>query len=172
MGSFSSYFAINSITYKYITFFLFFRRIFARKNNNIIFNTYILFWHIIFLCNFWHGSIHTYPVATGLPFVAQSDACLTSPKHSWSSTNTSPMRRSTHVIWCVSAGRKALNVWNANLSKSHALQFQRQLGLGRYETAFQMLHKLRAAMARPNQDGIGGEWPVELDETWVGGHAR
>ena len=43
---------------------------------------------------------------------------------------------------------------------------------GRYETAFQMLHKLRAAMARPNQDGIGGEWPVELDETWVGGHAR
>jgi transposase-like protein len=50
-----------------------------------------------------------------------------------------------------------------------ALQFQRQLGLGRYETAFQMLHKLRAAMVRPDQDGIGGEWPVELDETWVGG---
>src|SRR5664279_2666842 len=40
---------------------------------------------------------------------------------------------------------------------------------GRYETAFQMLHKLRAAMVRPDQDGIGGEWPVELDETWVGG---
>ena len=50
-----------------------------------------------------------------------------------------------------------------------ALQFQRQLFLGRYETAFQMLHKLRAAMVRPDQDGIGGEWPVELDETWVGG---
>src|SRR5664280_328297 len=50
-----------------------------------------------------------------------------------------------------------------------ALQFQRQLGLGRYETAFQMLHKLRAAMVRPDQDRIGGEWPVELDETWVGG---
>lgn len=32
-----------------------------------------------------------------------------------------------------------------------------------------MLHKLRAAMVRPDQDGIGGEWPVELDETWVGG---
>ena len=50
-----------------------------------------------------------------------------------------------------------------------ALQFQRQLFLGRYETAFQMLHKLRAAMVRPDQDGIGGVWPVELDEIWVGG---
>jgi hypothetical protein len=49
-----------------------------------------------------------------------------------------------------------------------ALQFQRQLGLGRYETAFQMLHKLRTAMVRPERDGIGGEWPVEWDETWVG----
>ena len=33
-----------------------------------------------------------------------------------------------------------------------ALQFQRQLGLSRYETAFQILHKLRAAMVRPDQD--------------------
>jgi hypothetical protein len=37
-----------------------------------------------------------------------------------------------------------------------ALQFQRQLGIGRYETAFQMLHKLRSAMVRPERDGIGG----------------
>ena len=29
-----------------------------------------------------------------------------------------------------------------------ALQFQRQLGLKRYETAFQMLHKLRAGLVR------------------------
>lgn len=29
-----------------------------------------------------------------------------------------------------------------------AVQFQRQLGLSRYETAFQILHKLRAVMAR------------------------
>jgi transposase-like protein len=50
-----------------------------------------------------------------------------------------------------------------------ALQFQRQLGIRRYETAFQMLHKLRAAMVRPGRDRIGGEWPVEVDETYVGG---
>jgi transposase-like protein len=50
-----------------------------------------------------------------------------------------------------------------------ALQFQKWLGLSRYETAFQMLHKLRAAMVRPNRDLIGGEHPVEVDETLVGG---
>jgi DNA-directed RNA polymerase subunit RPC12/RpoP len=40
-----------------------------------------------------------------------------------------------------------------------ALQLQRQLGIRRYETAFQMLHKLRAAMVRPDRDRIGAEWP-------------
>jgi transposase-like protein len=50
-----------------------------------------------------------------------------------------------------------------------ALQFQRQLGIKRYETAFLMLHKLRAAMVRPERDRIGAEWPVEVDETYVGG---
>lgn len=50
-----------------------------------------------------------------------------------------------------------------------ALQFQKMLGINRYETAFTMLHKLRAAMVRPGRDCIGGEWPVELDETFVGG---
>jgi len=53
-----------------------------------------------------------------------------------------------------------------------ALQFQRQLGLSRYETAFQILHKLRAGMVRPERDGIGGEYPVEVDECYVGGHTR
>ena len=38
-----------------------------------------------------------------------------------------------------------------------AMQFQRQLGLARYETAFQMLHKLRAAMVRPDRDRIGAQ---------------
>ena len=37
-----------------------------------------------------------------------------------------------------------------------AVQFQRQLGLKRYETAFGILHKLRAGMVRPNQDRISG----------------
>ena len=53
-----------------------------------------------------------------------------------------------------------------------AAQFQRQLGLGRYETAFQILHKLRAAMVRPHRDRIGAPFPVEMDETWIGGCTR
>ncbi len=53
-----------------------------------------------------------------------------------------------------------------------ALQFQRQLGLSRYETAFQILHKLRAGMVRPERDSIGGEHAVEVDECYIGGRTR
>ena len=69
--------------------------------------------------------------------------------------------------------------WGAYLVSTHtqgisAHQFQRQLGLKRYETAFQILHKLRAGMVRPERDRIGGdpENHVELDETLVGGATR
>jgi hypothetical protein len=53
-----------------------------------------------------------------------------------------------------------------------AMQLQRQLGLARYETAFQMLHKLRASMVRPNRDRIDADWPVEVNETLVGGRTK
>ncbi|MBT3210476.1 MAG: IS1595 family transposase [Planctomycetaceae bacterium] len=55
-----------------------------------------------------------------------------------------------------------------------ATQFQRQLGLSRYETAYGLLHKLRSAMVRPDQDKIGGREGehVEVDETLVGGRTR
>jgi hypothetical protein len=53
-----------------------------------------------------------------------------------------------------------------------AMQFQRQLGLTRYETAYQILHKLRAGMVRPERDTIGGEHPVEVDEVLIGGRTR
>ena len=54
-----------------------------------------------------------------------------------------------------------------------AVQFQRQLGLTRYETAFQILHKLRAGMVRSNAERIGGrDEPVELDECLIGGATR
>ena len=55
-----------------------------------------------------------------------------------------------------------------------AVQFQRQLGLSRYETAFQILHKLRAGMVRPDRDRIGGTSGehVEADETLVGGRTQ
>jgi hypothetical protein len=69
--------------------------------------------------------------------------------------------------------------WAAYLASTHtqgisAVQFQRQLGIKRYETAFQLLHKLRAGMVRPERDRIGGdpENHVEIDETLVGGATR
>ena len=48
-----------------------------------------------------------------------------------------------------------------------ALQLQRQLGLGRYETAWMMLHKLRRAMVASERTPLNG--PVEVDEAFVGG---
>jgi transposase-like protein len=71
--------------------------------------------------------------------------------------------------------------WGAYLVSSFtpglsAMQFQRQLGLTRYETAFQILHKLRAGMVRSDRDKIGGaigvQDHVEVDETYIGGSTR
>jgi transposase-like protein len=71
--------------------------------------------------------------------------------------------------------------WAAYLVSTHtagmsALQFQRQLGLKRYETAFQILHKLRSGMVRPDADRIGATSTsvshVEVDEVWIGGATK
>lgn len=45
---------------------------------------------------------------------------------------------------------------------------QRVLGLGSYETAWALLHKLRRAMIRPGRDRLRGT--VEVDETYWGGN--
>lgn len=68
--------------------------------------------------------------------------------------------------------------WGAYLVSSltpgmSAVQFQRQLGLTRYETAFQILHKLRAGMVDADRTQLGPRAQhVEVDETWVGGRER
>lgn len=51
-----------------------------------------------------------------------------------------------------------------------ALALQRQLGLGRYETAYQMLQKLRSATVAPDRTRLGGV--VEVDETLIGAPFR
>ena len=60
-------------------------------------------------------------------------------------------------------------VWYVTNQKSgaSALGLQRVLGLGSYETAWLMLHKLRRAMVRPERGPLDGL--VEVDETYVGG---
>lgn len=78
-------------------------------------------------------------------------------------------RRNTYLTagTVMHATRTPLQVWfwgaylvTTQTPGMSALQFQRQLGLRRYETAFQVLHKLRAGMVRPDRDRIGAQWPV------------
>ena len=65
-------------------------------------------------------------------------------------------------LWC-----RAL--WHVTSQKNgaSALGLQRVLGLGSYQTAWTVLHKLRRAMVRPGRDKLSGR--VEVDETQVGG---
>jgi len=62
--------------------------------------------------------------------------------------------------------------WAAFLISTHtpgfsAVQLQRYAGIGHYKVAFHLLHKLRAAMVRPDADRLRGL--VEVDETYLGG---
>jgi transposase-like protein len=68
------------------------------------------------------------------------------------------------VTWSAAA-------WYATGTKHgvSALSLERVLGLGSYETAWALLHKLRRGMVRPGRDRLAGE--VEVDETYVGGVA-
>jgi transposase-like protein len=48
-----------------------------------------------------------------------------------------------------------------------ALEVQRLLGFGSYQTSWTLLHKLRSAMVNPESDKLSGL--VEIDETFIGG---
>lgn len=58
-------------------------------------------------------------------------------------------------IWYVTNQKQGVN----------ALGLQRVLGLGSYETAWTMLHRLRRAMVRPGREQLHGE--IEVDETYL-----
>lgn len=60
-------------------------------------------------------------------------------------------------------------IWQM-VSQKHgisAVGLQRVLGLNRYETTWNMLHRLRTAMVRPGRERLAGT--VQVDETYVGG---
>jgi transposase-like protein len=48
-----------------------------------------------------------------------------------------------------------------------ALSLKRTLGIGSYQTAWAMLHRLRSVLVRPGRDRLAGV--VEVDETFIGG---
>ncbi len=68
-----------------------------------------------------------------------------------------PLRLWCRVLWHVTSQKNGAS----------ALGLQRVLGLGSYQTAWTVLHKLRRAMVRPGRDQLSGR--VEVDETQVGG---
>ena len=62
-----------------------------------------------------------------------------------------------------------LAIWLVTSSKGgiSALELQRQMGFGSYQTAWSWLHKIRKAMVRPERQPLAHR--VEADETLVGG---
>ena len=69
-----------------------------------------------------------------------------------------PLRSWFAAVWYVTSQKHGVS----------ALGLQRALGLGSYQTAWTMLHRLRRAMVRPGRERLSGI--VEIDETYVGGH--
>lgn len=70
-----------------------------------------------------------------------------------------PLRQWFRVVHLMLTSKKGIS----------ALQIQRHLGFGSYETAHSMCHKIRAALIEP-ETKLGGI--VEVDETFVGGKAK
>lgn len=71
-----------------------------------------------------------------------------------------PLRVWFRAMWQVTSQKNGVS----------ALGLQRVLGLGSYETAWALLHKLRRAMVRPGRERLRGV--VEVDETYWGGEEK
>jgi transposase-like protein len=61
----------------------------------------------------------------------------------------------------------AIYLVSASKGGISALELQRQMGFGSYQTAWTWLHKIRRAMVRPGRAALAAQ--VEADETYVGG---
>ena len=68
-----------------------------------------------------------------------------------------PLRSWFAAVWYMTSQKHGVS----------ALGLQRALGLGSYQTAWMMLHRLRRAMVRVGRERLSGV--VEVDETYVGG---
>ena len=68
-----------------------------------------------------------------------------------------PIKTWFQVAWHVCEQKSGLS----------ALGLQRAMGFKKYETAWEMLHRIRRAMVFPGRSQLNGE--VEVDETFIGG---
>ena len=68
-----------------------------------------------------------------------------------------PIKTWFQVVWHMCEQKNGLN----------ALGLQRAMGFKKYETAWEMLHRVRRAMVLPGRTQLNGE--VEVDEAFIGG---
>ena len=121
----------------------------------------------------WPGGIHCprcgntdlYDASSYKPFHWQCRACNKSGYRFSCLTGTifentkKPLRDWFRVSHLMFASKKGMS----------ALQIQRMMGFGSYETAHSMCHKIRAALIAP-ETKLGGI--VEIDETYIGGKEK
>jgi hypothetical protein len=108
------------------------------------------------------GNVDLYDASSYKPFHWQCRACAPQGYRFSCLSGTifentkKPLRDWYRVAHLMLASKKGMS----------ALQIQRMMGFGSYETAHSMCHKIRAALIAPEQK-LGGI--VEVDETWIGG---
>jgi len=108
------------------------------------------------------GNLDLYDASSYKPFHWQCRACAPQGYRFSCLSGTifentkKPLRDWFRVAHLMLASKKGMS----------ALQIQRMMGFGSYETAHSMCHKIRAALIAPEQK-LGGI--VEVDETWIGG---
>jgi IS1 family transposase/transposase-like protein len=112
------------------------------------------------------GNVKVYALASGHHWQCTACAPGGSTGYRFSHTagtifeNTNkPLRDWFRVVHLMLTSKKGIS----------ALQIQRMMGFGSYETAHSMCHKIRAALIEP-QTKLGGI--VEVDETFIGGKGR
>ena len=108
----------------------------------------------------WHDKV--FPVKS-MPFKWQCYKCAPGSGYRFSviagtifENTNKPLRDWFRVVHLMLHSKKGMS----------ALQIQRTMGFGSYETAHSMCHKIRAALIEPEAK-LGGI--VEVDETWIGG---
>ena len=108
------------------------------------------------------GNLEVHPVKS-MPFKWQCYSCTPNSGYRFSviagtifENTNKPLRDWFRVVHLLLASKKGMS----------ALQIQRVMGFGSYETAHSMCHKIRAALIAPEAK-LGGI--VEVDETWIGG---
>jgi ISXO2-like transposase domain/Transposase zinc-ribbon domain len=112
------------------------------------------------------GNVDVYPV-TNRPFHWQCTKCAKAGGYRFSviketifENTNKPLREWFKVIHLMLTSKKGIS----------ALQIQRYMGFGSYETALYMCNRIRASLSEHRPDKLGGI--VEVDETYIGGKDR